>query len=162
MGMLPRSGGAGGGSGNGCCQGDVNVGIVIGADGKPSTLLFPDFEAVKEALEKKADLVGGKVPLAQLPPIGDSLDRGAFVDEAALKAAHPTDVAGAYATVASTETMWLWNVAEATWKDSGQAPVGAKGPEGDKGPRGDAGPAGSRGGREQSSGYISGSNGGAA
>lgn len=69
MGMLPRSGGGNGGSGNGggCCGGDVNIGIVMGADGKPSALSSPDLEAVKKALAKKADLVNGKVPLEQLP-----------------------------------------------------------------------------------------------
>ena len=85
MGLLPRGGGGNGGSGNGggCCGGDVNIGIVMGADGKPSALSSPDLEAVKkeldkkanleavnDALGKKADLVNGKVPLAQLPPIG--------------------------------------------------------------------------------------------
>ena len=146
--MLPRGGGGNGGSGNGggCCGGgDVNIGIVMGADGKPSALSSPDLEAVKKALAKKADLVGGKVPPDQLPPGGDSLYRGAFADEAALKAAHPTDVAGAYATVAATGTMWLWNVDETKWKDSGRAPVGEKGPEGDKGPTGDKGPQGDPG-----------------
>ena len=86
MGLLPRGGGGGGGGGNGegcgCgCGGDVNIGIVMGADGKPSALSSPDLEAVKkelgkkanletvnDALGKKADLVNGKVPLAQLPP----------------------------------------------------------------------------------------------
>ena len=73
MGMLPRGGGGNGGSGNGggCCGGgDVNIGSVMGADGKPSALSSPDLEAVKKALTTKADLVNGKVPLAQLPPIG--------------------------------------------------------------------------------------------
>ena len=69
MGLLPRGGGGNGGSGNGggCCGGDVNIGIVMGADGKPSALSSPDLEAVKKALAKKADLVNGKVPLEQLP-----------------------------------------------------------------------------------------------
>lgn len=108
----------------------------------------PSVRAVKGALEKKADLVDGKVPLAQLPPIGDSLDRGVFPDDAALSAAHPADVAGAHAIVASTGTVWLWNVAEAAWKDSGHAPVGAPGPQGPQGvpgPKGDPGPAGPQG-----------------
>ena len=111
----------------------------------------PSVRAVKSALEKKADLVAGKVPLAQLPPIGDSLDRGLFPDEAALTAAHPTDVAGAHATVAATGTIWLWNVAEAKWKDSGQAPAGTPGPAGPQGepgpvgPKGDTGPQGPQG-----------------
>ena len=162
MGLLPRGGGGGGGKGEGCgCGGGVNIGIVMGADGKPSALSSPDLEAVKkelgkkadlqamkDALGKKADLVNGKVPPEQLPPIGDSLDRGLFPDEAALTAAHPTDVAGAHATVVATGTMWLWNVAEAKWKDSGQAPAGTPGPQGPQGvpgPKGDPGPAGPQG-----------------
>ena len=111
----------------------------------------PSVRSVRDALAKKADLVGGKVPPDQLPPGGDSLYRGAFADEAALKAAHPTDVAGAYATVAATGTMWLWNVTEAKWKDSGQASAGTPGPQGPQGepgptgPKGDTGPQGPQG-----------------
>ena len=71
MGLLPRGGGGGGGNGEGCgCGGGVNIGIVMGADGKPSAHSSPDLEAVKKELAKKADLVDGKVPPEQLPPGG--------------------------------------------------------------------------------------------
>jgi len=129
------------GGGGGSTPGDQIVDTLAGNE----TNKGPSVRSVRDALAKKADLVGGKVPPDQLPPGGDSLYRGAFADEAALKAAHPTDVAGAYATVAATGTMWLWNVDETKWKDSGRAPVGEKGPEGDKGPQGEKGPEGDKG-----------------
>ncbi|MBQ9526253.1 MAG: hypothetical protein IJR68_01470 [Fretibacterium sp.] len=61
--------------------------------------------------------------LANIPG-GDSLYRGAFVDAAALRAAHPTDTAGAYATVLATGTMWIWNGTD--WADSGESSGGAQ------------------------------------
>lgn len=132
------------GGGGGSTPGNQIVDTLAGNEANKG----PSVRSVKEALGKKADLVGGKVPPEQLPPGGDSLYRGAFADEAALKAAHSTDVAGAYATVAATGTMWLWNVDETKWKDSGRAPVGEKGPEGDKGPAGEKGRREIRGRRE--------------
>jgi hypothetical protein len=44
--------------------------------------------------------------------------RGVFDDEAALVAAYPTDVTGAYAVLLSTETFWVWNGTE--WTDTGK------------------------------------------
>ena len=49
---------------------------------------------------------------------GDTFYRGAFADPAALRAAYPTDEAGAYATVLSTGTLWIWYVSD--WTDSGK------------------------------------------
>lgn len=118
---------------------------VLDSDRTDAALSAKQGKALSQTLAAKADLVNGKVPLAQLPPVGDSLDRGLFPDEAALTAAHPTDVAGAHATVVATGTMWLWNVAEAKWKDSGQAPAGTPGPAGPQGPKGATGPVGPRG-----------------
>lgn len=119
--MLPRGGGGNGGNGGGCCGGgDVNIGIVMGADGKPSALSSPDLEAVKKALTTKADLVNGKVPLAQLPPIGGGTvgDKGPTGDKGPIGDKGPAGDKG---------------------------PDGDKGPAGDKGPQGEAGPAGAQG-----------------
>lgn len=43
---------------------------------------------------------------------------GYFTDEVALNAAHPIGVAGEYAIVGSTETIWIWNTSTSTWTDS--------------------------------------------
>lgn len=51
----------------------------------------------------------------------ESLDRGMFETAAALRAAHPTDVLGAFATVLDTMTLWIWNGAD--WADSGKPPA---------------------------------------
>lgn len=51
----------------------------------------------------------------------ESLDRGTFETAAALRAAHPTDVLGAFATVLDTMTLWIWNGAD--WADSGKPPA---------------------------------------
>ena len=47
------------------------------------------------------------------------LDRGVFETPEALTAAHPMDVQGAYATVLSTGTIWIWSAT--SWADSGKA-----------------------------------------
>ena len=43
--------------------------------------------------------------------------RGPFATPDELKAAHPTDVAGAYAIVLSTSSIWIWN--HDKWEDTG-------------------------------------------
>lgn len=43
--------------------------------------------------------------------------RGPFATPDELKAAHPTDVAGAYAIVSSTSSIWIWN--HDKWEDTG-------------------------------------------
>lgn len=75
----------------------------------------------------------------------DTYYRGAYNTSADLIAAHPMDTVGAYATVIDTGTMWIWDTATNTWKDSTRPTVGSKGPVGDKGPRGDKGPTGDKG-----------------
>ncbi len=50
---------------------------------------------------------------------GDGLYRGAYEDAAALRAAHPADVLGAYATVLDTGTVWIWGGLD--WTDTGHA-----------------------------------------
>jgi len=52
-------------------------------------------------------------------PISKSFYRGAFPDPAALRGAYPTDEPGAYATVLSTGTIWIWYMSD--WVDSGKA-----------------------------------------
>ena len=138
MGMLPRGGGGNGGSGNGggCCGGgDVNIGIVMGADGKPSALSSPDLEAVKKALATKADLVNGKVPLAQLPPIGGGAvgDKGPTGDKGPVGDKGPAGNKGPAGDKGPAGPR-------------GEAgPAGAQGPVGEKGPPGERGPAGEKG-----------------
>ena len=75
----------------------------------------------------------------------DTYYRGAYNTSAELIAAHPTDTAGAYATVINTGTMWIWDTATNGWKDTTRPTVGSKGPVGDKGPTGDKGPIGDKG-----------------
>ena len=75
----------------------------------------------------------------------DTYYRGAYNTSADLIAAHPMDTVGAYATVIDTGTMWIWDTATNTWKDSTRPTVGSKGPVGDKGPTGDRGPKGPQG-----------------
>lgn len=43
--------------------------------------------------------------------------RGPFATPDELKAAHPTDIAGAYAVVSSTSSIWIWN--HDKWEDTG-------------------------------------------
>lgn len=55
---------------------------------------------------------------------GGGFYRGPFADKAAIEAAYPTDVDGAYAANRETKTFWLWSVASSEWVNSGQgAPV---------------------------------------
>ena len=75
----------------------------------------------------------------------DTYYRGAYNTSAELIAAHPTDTAGAYATVIATGTMWIWDTTTNSWKDTTRPTVGLKGPVGDKGPTGDKGPIGDKG-----------------
>jgi hypothetical protein len=82
----------------------------------------PSVRAVNEALEAKADLVGGFVPITQLPD-ANRLYRGAFTSAADLEAAHPTDEPGAYATVITSgdSSLYIWNDTDQEWQDSGGA-----------------------------------------
>ena len=43
--------------------------------------------------------------------------RGSFAMSDELKAAHPTDMPGAYAVVSSTSSIWIWN--HDKWEDTG-------------------------------------------
>lgn len=45
---------------------------------------------------------------------------GYYVDADALRTAHPTGTAGQWAIVGSTDSIWVWDVEGAAWKDSGQ------------------------------------------
>lgn len=82
----------------------------------------PSVRAVTEALSEKADLVGGLVPITQLPD-SNRLYRGAFTSAADLEAAHPTDEPGAYATVITSgdSSLYVWNDGDREWQDSGAA-----------------------------------------
>ena len=160
--MLPRGGGGNGGSGNGggCCGGgDVNIGIVMGADGKPSALSSPDLEAVKKALATKADLVNGKVPLAQLPPIGGGAvgdkgptgdkgpvgDKGPAGDKGPRGEAGPVGPQGPTGEKGPKGPPGERGPAGEKGAVGNKGPVGDKGPDGDKGPTGDKGPVGDKG-----------------
>lgn len=48
--------------------------------------------------------------------------RGAFANDATLKAEHPTDVSGAFAVVLATQTVWIWDGA---WTDTGTTTTNA-------------------------------------
>jgi hypothetical protein len=79
-------------------------------------LKAPSVDSVAKALDKKADLLNGKILVSQLPATM-TLYRGVFATGAALAAAFPTDVKGAYATVTGTSSMWYWN--GTAWADTG-------------------------------------------
>lgn len=115
------SGGGSGGSGGGGGGSAGTFPIVDTLAGNEADKA-PSVRAVNAGLATKATLGDdGKLPEDVLPitVIGNAFYRGAFADGAALAAAHPDDVAGAYATVLSTGTMWIWNGTE--WEDT-QAP----------------------------------------
>ena len=65
----------------------------------------PSVHAVNEGLKNIPGVAG--------------LDRGVFETPEALTAAHPLDVQGAWATVLTTQTIWIWDAT--SWADSGKA-----------------------------------------
>jgi hypothetical protein len=69
-------------------------------------------------------------------PAGDSLYRGPFNSLTDLETAHPTDVAGAYATVnvSGTYYMHFWNDSIPGWQDSGIAGPFVESVNGELGP----------------------------
>jgi hypothetical protein len=50
-------------------------------------------------------------------------DKGWFATSVALIAAYPTGVAGDWAIVGTTDTIWIWDVDTTAWKDSGLGSV---------------------------------------
>lgn len=48
-------------------------------------------------------------------------DKGFYENDAALKEAHPTGVAGDFAIVGTTDTMWVWDTDTQAWVDSHKA-----------------------------------------
>lgn len=54
-------------------------------------------------------------------PEGDAFFVGSYKDPEALKFAHSTASLGSYATVLSTNTVWIWN--GSAWEDSGNEPL---------------------------------------
>jgi len=52
---------------------------------------------------------------------GDSNDLGYFATPAALNAAHPTGTAGQFATVGSTNTIWVWDTGTNAWVNTGNS-----------------------------------------
>lgn len=54
-------------------------------------------------------------------PEGDAFFVGSFKDPEALKFAHSAASLGSYATVLSTNTVWIWN--GSAWEDSGNEPL---------------------------------------
>lgn len=48
-------------------------------------------------------------------------DKGFYENDTALKEAHPTGVAGDFAIVGSTDTMWIWDTDTQAWIDSHKA-----------------------------------------
>jgi hypothetical protein len=76
----------------------------------------PSVRSVAAALDGKADTLGGKILQSQLPATL-TLYRGVFASQAALSAAFPTDVNGAFATVTATTSMWYFD--GTAWTDTG-------------------------------------------
>jgi hypothetical protein len=58
---------------------------------------------------------------------GSSYEKGFFADESALVAAYPTGVAGDWAIVGSTDTIWVWDSDSNAWVNSKYSPTHAKG-----------------------------------
>jgi hypothetical protein len=76
----------------------------------------PSVRAVSVVMDGKADILNGKILQSQLPP-SLTLYRGVFASDAALSAAFPTDVNGAFATVTATGSMWYFDGIE--WVNTG-------------------------------------------
>jgi hypothetical protein len=70
---------------------------------------------------------------------GDANYLGYFIDPAALEAAYPVAVPGAWAIVGSTNTLWAWNEGTMAWVNTGNpppiGPTGSTGPTGPTAPR---------------------------
>ncbi|MBQ7263782.1 MAG: hypothetical protein IJR14_08710 [Synergistaceae bacterium] len=84
----------------------------------------PSVRAVNAGLGTKPTLsASGKLDPSVIPDVArtDMFYRGAYPDGAALVAAHQTDVAGAYATVLATTSMWIWDGTQ--WADTGTPPT---------------------------------------
>ncbi len=76
----------------------------------------------------------------------DSNFVGYYLDPAALEAAFPVGFPGAWAVVASTDSVWIWDEDGMEWVDSGDpAPIGPTGPTGGTGATGPTGPTGATG-----------------
>lgn len=80
---------------------------------------------------------------------GDPNYLGYFATPEALEAAYPVGFPGAFATVGSTDTIWVWDEDSMMWVDTGQSgstgPTGPTGPTGNTGPTGPTGPTGATG-----------------
>src|SRR3990167_775131 len=67
--------------------------------------------------------------------LGDPNNLGYFATPAALAAAYPVGVPGAFAVVGSTNSIWVWDPGTASWVDSGATvPIGPTGYTGYTGP----------------------------
>ena len=107
----------GGGTGGGGVVDDLIVDSLIGNEPDKA----PSVRVVAEELNKRPKLdYEGKIPEDLLPEsvMKEALYRGPFKDPEALKAAHATDEPGAYASVISTNTLWMWDGTE--WADTGK------------------------------------------
>lgn len=67
-------------------------------------------------------------------PNANKYYRGFFRTPAQLIATHPTDEPGAFASVFSTFTIWLWNADTSQWEDTGQSGVYVQTVNGKTGP----------------------------
>lgn len=74
---------------------------------------------------------------------GDDNDLGYFATPEALEDAYPIGFPGAFASVGSTATIWIWDQNTTAWIDS-HVPI-ATGPTGPTGPRGATGATGPTG-----------------
>lgn len=80
----------------------------------------PEDAANKGAVNGYPELDGsGKVPLTQMPDVVNK-NKGWFTSEAALNTAHATAASGDYASVGTTDTMWLWDADTNAWVDTGE------------------------------------------
>jgi len=71
---------------------------------------------------------------------GDANNLGYFPTLAALEAAFPVGVPGAFAVIGTTDTVWVWDEATTDWVNTGNPAPGPVGPPGPPGPPGPAGP----------------------
>lgn len=80
--------------------------------------------------ETSDDLVEGNTHLFLTPALKSKLEnlqdnyKGYFQDNSALQAAHPSPSAGSWATLESTDTVWVWDAGTTAWVNTGASSVG--------------------------------------
>jgi hypothetical protein len=78
--------------------------------------------------------------------MGDPMDLGYFATPTALNTAYPIGADGYFATIGSTDSIWVWDSGTNAWVDTKTSgPVGPTGPTGPAGTTGSTGPTGPAG-----------------